>query len=61
MKCTKRTAFYCEELIKYSLFAACNAILGQSAASKMKDIPFPDDAVERLICDMAERCRNVIP
>jgi hypothetical protein len=36
------------------LFAACNEVLSQSAASKMKDIPFPNDAVERRICDMAK-------
>jgi len=43
-----------EELIKPSLIAACNEVLGQSAASKMKDIPLLNDIVERRIYDMAE-------
>lgn len=43
-----------EELIKPSLIAACNEVLGQSAASKMKDIPLSNDTVERRISDMAE-------
>ena len=34
--------------------AACNEILGQSAASKMIDIPLLNDTVERRISDMAE-------
>jgi len=36
------------------LIAACNEILGQSAASKMKDIPLSNDTVERRISDMGE-------
>jgi len=36
------------------LIAACNEALGQSAASKMKDIPLSNDTVERRIYDMAE-------
>jgi len=36
------------------LTAACNEILGQSAASKMKDIPLSNYTVERRISDMAE-------
>jgi len=36
------------------LIAACNEVLGQSAASKMKDIPLSNDAVERRISDMTE-------
>jgi len=43
-----------EELIKPSLTAACNEVLGQSAARKMKDIPMSNDTVERRISDMAE-------
>ena len=43
-----------EELIKPSLIAACNEVLGQSAASKMKDIPLSNDTDERRISDMAE-------
>jgi len=43
-----------EELIKPSLTAACNEVLGQCAASKMKDIPLSNDTVERRISDMAE-------
>ena len=43
-----------EELIKPSLITACNEVLGQSAASKMKDIPLSNDTVERRISDMAE-------
>ena len=42
------------KLIKPSLIAACNEVLGQSAASKMKDIPLSNDTVERRIYDMAE-------
>jgi len=36
------------------LIAACNEVLGQSAASKMKDIPLSNDTVERRISDMVE-------
>jgi hypothetical protein len=36
------------------LIAACNEVLGKSAASKMKDIPLPNDTVERRIFDIAE-------
>jgi len=36
------------------LIAACNEVIGQSAASKMKDIPLSNDTVERRISDMAE-------
>jgi len=36
------------------LIAACNEVSGQSAASKMKDIPLLNDTVERWISDMAE-------
>jgi len=36
------------------LIAACNEVLGQSAASKMKDIPLSNDTVERRISQMAE-------
>ena len=43
-----------EELIKSSLTAACNEVLGRSAARKMKDIPLSDVTVERRISDMAE-------
>jgi len=43
-----------EELIKPSLIAACNEVLGPSAASKMKDIPSSTDTVKRWISDMAE-------
>jgi len=43
-----------EEIIKPSLIAACNEVLSQSAASKMKDIPLSNDTVERRISDMAE-------
>jgi len=43
-----------EELIKPSLIASCDEVLGQSAASKMKDIPLENDRVERRISDMAE-------
>jgi len=32
-----------KELIKPSLIAACNEVLGQSVASKMKDIPLSND------------------
>jgi hypothetical protein len=34
--------------------AACNEVLGQSVASKMKDIPLLNDTVVRWISDMAE-------
>jgi len=34
-----------EELIKPSLIAACSKVSGQSAASKMKDIPLSNDTV----------------
>ena len=40
--------------MKPSLIAACNEVLGQSAASKIKDIPLSNDTVERRLCDMAE-------
>ena len=43
-----------EELIQPSLIAVCNAVLGQSAASKMKENPLSNDTVERRISDMAE-------
>jgi len=43
-----------EALIKPSLTAACNEVLGQAAASKMKDIPLSNDTVERRISYMAE-------
>jgi len=43
-----------EKLIKPSLIVVCNEALGQSAASKMKDIPLSNDTVERRISDMAE-------
>jgi len=36
------------------LTAACNEVLGQSAARKIKDIPLSNDTVERRISDMAE-------
>jgi len=52
-KCKKLSSIG-EELIKHSLIAACNEVLGQSAASKMKDIPLSNDTVERQISDMAE-------
>ena len=42
-----------KELIKPSLIAACNEVIGQSVASKMKDIPLSNDTVERRISDMA--------
>jgi len=42
-----------EEFIKPSLIAACNEVLGRSAASKMKDIPLSNGTVERRISDMA--------
>jgi len=40
--------------LKPSLGAVCNELLGQSVASKMKDIPLSNDTVERRISDMAE-------
>jgi len=43
-----------ENLAKPFLIAACNEVLGQSAASKMIDIPLLNDTVERRISDMAE-------
>ena len=43
-----------EEPIKPSLNAACNEVLGQSAASKMKDVSLSNNTVERRISDMAE-------
>jgi len=43
-----------KEVIKPSLTAACNEILGQSVASKMIDIPLSNDTVERRISDVAE-------
>ena len=36
------------------MIAACNEVLGQSAASEMKDSPLSNDTVERRISDMAE-------
>jgi hypothetical protein len=36
------------------LIAACNELLGQSAASKMKDVLLSNDRVEMQISDMAE-------
>jgi hypothetical protein len=36
------------------LIAACSEVLGKSVASKMEDIPLPNDTVERPISDMAE-------
>ena len=36
------------------MIAACKEVLGQSAASKMKDIPLSNDTVERWISGMAE-------
>jgi hypothetical protein len=43
-KC-KRPYAIGEELIMLSLVAACNELLGQSAANNMKVIPFLNDAV----------------
>ena len=43
-----------EELIKLSLTAACNEVLGQSAASKMKDVLLSNGTVELRISDVAE-------
>jgi hypothetical protein len=43
-----------EELIKPSLIAACNEVVGQSAANKMEDIPLSNDTVQRWMADMAE-------
>ena len=43
-----------KELIKPSLIAAYNELLGRSVASKMKDFPLSNDTVERRISDMAE-------
>jgi len=43
-----------EELMKSSLIAACNEVLGQSVAIKIKDIPLSNDTAERRISDMAE-------
>ena len=40
--------------------AACNEVLGQSAASKMKDITLSNDTVERRISDMAEDAETQI-
>ena len=42
------------KFIKPSLIAACNEVLGQYAASKMKDISFSNDTVEKRISDMTE-------
>jgi len=53
VKCKKAYSIG-EELIKPSLIAACNEVLGQAAASKMKGIPLSNDTVERRISDMAE-------
>ena len=36
------------------MIAACNEVLGQSASSKVKDIPLSNDTVERWISDIAE-------
>ena len=36
------------------MIAACNEVLGQSAAIKMKDIPLSNDTVEMRISHMAE-------
>ena len=36
------------------MIATCNEVLGQSAASKMKDIPLSNDTFERRISDTAE-------
>jgi len=52
-KCKKLSSIG-EELIKPSLIAACNEVLGQSAASKMKDLPLSNNTAERQISDMAE-------
>jgi hypothetical protein len=52
-KC-KNTYSIGEELIKPSLIAACNEVLGQPAAHKMKEIPLSNDAVQRRISDMTE-------
>jgi len=43
------------------LIAACSELLGQSAASKMKDIPLLNDAIERWISDMAkiQKCNSL--
>ena len=43
-----------EEHIKPSLIAVCNEVLGQSAASKMENIPLSNDRDERQISDMVE-------
>ena len=43
-----------QKIIKPSLIAACNGVLGQSAASKMKNILLSNGAVERRISDTAE-------
>jgi len=53
-KCKKRPYSIGKELLKPSLTAACNEVLGQSAASKTKDIPLSNNTVERRISDMAE-------
>jgi hypothetical protein len=36
------------------MIAACNEVLGQSAASKLKGTPLSNNTVERRISDMAE-------
>ena len=36
------------------MIAACNEVLGQSAAIKMKDIPLSNDTVEMRISHMTE-------
>ena len=41
-------------LIKPSLSAAYNKVLGQSTAIKMKDIPLSNDTGERRISDIAK-------
>jgi len=43
-----------KEIIKHSLIAACNEVLGQSVAIIMKHIPLSNDTTERWISDMAE-------
>jgi len=43
-----------EELIKPSFTADCNEVLGQSAASKMKNTPLSNDTVERRISDVSK-------
>jgi len=40
------------------LIAASNEVLGQSAASKLKEFPLSNDTVESGISDMAEDTEN---